>query len=439
MEHSHLLDVDELTLQARSAQARNHIEEAVRCYKAGAFRACIVATWIAVVFDFVDKLRELDLSGDRQANQKLAEFERIRQSHDIKLALAFERNVPQVARDEFGLVSPQEFIDLQRLLEDRNRCAHPSMLSDVDVFSPSAELARLHLRNAVTHVLSQPPVQGRAALQRVIGDIGSPLFPEDARDAATVLGHGPLRRARPSLVRNTVVVLLKTLFRDNLNMTERGRHLAGLIAVRALHRESTDLALREVFDSMAEAVPDAEKSRVLDCVRALPDTWELLSPATHTRLENYVRHVVPRLLATFLPAALSIAELRPVAEERARQFTRDELESVAAGLQASAPRFVIELALERYPTMRSWDAANRFALRVLEPIIPALQKQDVRRLVAAGGVTHEVKHSFEWKTILRSTVARGIVTNRELLEFATEAGLTLEWLQDDAQSPRAET
>ena len=39
-----LVDLDELVLKCRSDQARAYIAEAVACYKAGAFRSCIVAT-----------------------------------------------------------------------------------------------------------------------------------------------------------------------------------------------------------------------------------------------------------------------------------------------------------------------------------------------------------------------------------------------------------
>ncbi len=58
-----LIDLDELILQCRSRHAREYIAEAVACYKAGAFRSCMVATLIAVVFDILDKLRELQISG----------------------------------------------------------------------------------------------------------------------------------------------------------------------------------------------------------------------------------------------------------------------------------------------------------------------------------------------------------------------------------------
>ncbi len=60
-------DLDELILTCRNEEGRGYIAEAVACYKAGAYRACIVSTWIAVVFDLLSKIRELALSGDAEA------------------------------------------------------------------------------------------------------------------------------------------------------------------------------------------------------------------------------------------------------------------------------------------------------------------------------------------------------------------------------------
>jgi hypothetical protein len=105
-------------------QAKRYIAEAVACYRAGAFRSCIVATWIAVVFDFVEKLNQLELAGDANAKKRRGEFERYREHGDVNGSLLFERQVPAMAREEFELISDLERSDLERLIEDRNRCAH---------------------------------------------------------------------------------------------------------------------------------------------------------------------------------------------------------------------------------------------------------------------------------------------------------------------------
>ena len=167
--YERLADLDELVLRCRTEDAQEHIREAVASYRAGAYRASIVTTWIAIVYDIVEKIRELALSGDRQAADYIKKFEDIQEAHrqrdpkSLNRSLEFERALLSEASSKFELISPNEMIDLERLREDRHRSAHPSMNTPEEPYRPTAELARVHLRNAIVHILQQSPVQGRSA------------------------------------------------------------------------------------------------------------------------------------------------------------------------------------------------------------------------------------------------------------------------------------
>lgn len=165
---SPLADLDELVLKCRDDKAKKYIKEAVECYKSGAFRSSIVSTWIAVTFDLIDKFKELSALGDKEAEKQVEELEKARRINDISRFLQLEREIVEVARDKLELISHTESVDLERLQEDRNRCAHPSMNLEGEIFNPSAELARLHIRSAVNHLLQFPPSQGKYALERLI-------------------------------------------------------------------------------------------------------------------------------------------------------------------------------------------------------------------------------------------------------------------------------
>jgi hypothetical protein len=99
-----------LILLCRSEFARSYISEAVSCYNARAYRSAIIATWIAVLFDFIHKLRELEMAGDNAARLKLTTFDAARSANDLKASLEFERNLVDSARDDFQLISPVEAI-----------------------------------------------------------------------------------------------------------------------------------------------------------------------------------------------------------------------------------------------------------------------------------------------------------------------------------------
>jgi hypothetical protein len=185
-----LADLDELILRCRDDRARSLIAEAVSGYRANAFRSAVVATWVAVCFDLIEKLRELALAGDAAAEKQTERLEKIRASDDVSAALAFERDLLKLARD------------LQRLQEDRNRCAHPSLVDETSPYRPSAELVRAHIVSAVDHVLRHPPAQGKFALDRLLTQIDSEYFPTKKQGALEALRVGPLTKARESLVRN---------------------------------------------------------------------------------------------------------------------------------------------------------------------------------------------------------------------------------------------
>ena len=83
----------------RSEQARAYIAEAVATYRSGAYRACIVTTWIAAVYDIIDKVRELSLNGDKAATRQIEKLTKLLDQYDkgeetaVQAILKFERDV----------------------------------------------------------------------------------------------------------------------------------------------------------------------------------------------------------------------------------------------------------------------------------------------------------------------------------------------------------
>jgi hypothetical protein len=59
--------LEDLVNAVRDPRSRRHLEEAVSAYNAGALRAGIISTWVAVALDLTDKIRELADTGDGAA------------------------------------------------------------------------------------------------------------------------------------------------------------------------------------------------------------------------------------------------------------------------------------------------------------------------------------------------------------------------------------
>ena len=116
-----MTDLDELILKCRTDNAKEYISDAVACYKAGAFKPCIAATWMALVYDIIDKAKELSLTGDKNAKTILDKFNKYREQIEngdqqgVNAALNFERDILDVAKNQLDIIDKIQYEDLIRL------------------------------------------------------------------------------------------------------------------------------------------------------------------------------------------------------------------------------------------------------------------------------------------------------------------------------------
>jgi hypothetical protein len=416
---SPLVDLDELILRCRDDRAKAYIAEAVASYRSGAFRSAIVGTWIAVCFDVIEKLRELALSGDKEAEKHVEELEKTRKLGDIAKALKFERELLELARDKFELISHIEFIDLERLQEDRNRCAHPSLVSEDQVFSPSAELARVHLHSAVGHLLQHPPVQGKYALDRLLKEIDSEYFPDNKDKARVSLASGPLRKPRESLVRNFVVVLIKKLLKENVDWKHKRRIAAALDATFELHPRWHGAAFSERLSPLLRSLNDAELKRAITFFELINDTWQHVENDVRQRIENFVS-ALPSDLIDNIDFLLSFAPLRKQALSRVAVATHAELKDTIFFV---LPSEVADRLITIYLDSQSFDQANEWA-KHLAIHASDFNEDQIRRIVKSAANNGQVLYSFELGVFLNVLRSRKRISEEEFDGLLKANGLS---------------
>lgn len=412
-----LADLDELVLRCRNKVAKGYIKEAVRSYKAGAYRAAIVTTWIAIVFDYLDKLRELEISGHKDAKKELEEFEQHRKANDVKKSLDFERELLYNAKDRYEFLSPYEHMDLSRLMEDRHRCAHPSMNSVEEVYKPTAEMARLHIRNAITSMLQNPPVQGKAALDSIMKDLESDYFPTSSQDAQKVLKSGPLGKPRDSLVRNFTIVLLKYLMLEDLSDKAHAQACAAMNALKELHTELSTNALKEKLSDIVNGVSDDRYYVVVKFLALIPDTWQFLDDGAKAKIESYAETMEGSQVIKGFGYALRLTEIKERVEGRIPTLTDEELIEVVRTFSYELPELLADRVLERYAGATSWNEANFLANRLVLPSINLLDRQHLELLFTAGQDNGEVKYSHQYNEILKAIVNSGELSDVEFAEL----------------------
>lgn len=373
----HQADLDDLVSSCRSENARRAFAEAVACFRAGAYRAAIVSTWTSIVYDYLAKLRDLELAGNGVAKAILLAFDTARQNNDTMQLLSLERSVLDDAAAKFELLSPIEKQDLERLQLDRHRCAHPSLLTLDDPYRPTAELARSHMRNAVVHLLSRPPLQGQEAWKRIWSDVESEFFPETVEGAVERL-RVRISRARTALVNRLVVELTKRLLDPSADRTADDRFFAALVAVTQLyHREVEDL-LSKKLASLSDQVEDGKLTLLLRYVARYEMAWPHVGVASQGRLRTFVERTdsVYRL-----GYATKVAELRTVVVGRLGALSHANLSELTVATRMSE---CIDEVLLRFETTSSYKAiaALRPPLRE-EEAWPMWSKAQIARLTRA--------------------------------------------------------
>ena len=349
-------ELEDLAKLCRYSQSKEHFEEATKCYSAGAYRSCIVATWLAVVYDFIYKINVLHLEGETSVDKIVKTISDSQQEGAAGID-ASQRLEKSLISDSvtLELVSQVESTFLKRLQLDRHLCAHPSMQTLNEPFQASAELARVHLKSAVEYFLQNPPVQGKAALERVQADIDSEGFPNTMEGAINYFKTGRMSHARPALVRNLVVTLTKSVLLDPENGNRKARQYAALGAISVIYPESAEKGVSDSLTSTISRISDCDLHQVFAYVRFVPNSWTLMDEWVRIKLTTFVEEGELKAVTRSLLHASRIDLLADKAKERLSMVSPEEIMEFEE-LQSIPEN--IEKIVERFIDSPSYDSAK---------------------------------------------------------------------------------
>lgn len=425
-----LIDLEELTLRVRDPFSKRYYAEAIRSYQAGAYRAAIMSVWIAVVYDIISKIRELQAQGDSAANVFITKLDRAVTNNNVPHLQKIEKGILETSRDNFEFISNQEYEDLRRLMADRHRCAHPAFNEENALFEPTAELVRAHLRHAVLHLLHHQPVQGKSALLRIKADVVRASFPTEAEEARMFLEKKYLSHAKDSLVRNLVIVMLKALLRqdDPVILGKEEKAINTLLAVRSTHPEIYQPTVEQQVNSIADTLDDPKLVNLIRLIGADNQIWDRLQDPNRLRVENFIRnHKFPvGGIEVVLAVAAVIDDLR---EQFIDGFTRipteRQMELIEVHPNPLFDQVAPKLYLEKSSNFRS---AEEIATKVVLPMIPHFHAHGIVAVLDAVRCNDQIRHAAGTPSIIEKLFEERIdlltATSAKWKEFA-------EWLLED--------
>lgn len=342
-------------------------------------------TWAAVACDLLAKIAELDLV-DEPDDAALAACRQVllrgepEGDEQRRQHVAVERALLGLSCARFQLISPLERRDLERLLQDRDRCVHPTLAPLAEPFTPSAEQVASHLRNAVELVLARDEHPGQKARARVLAEIESPYFPVDRDRARELLARGLLKGARATLVHALVRALAEALLARGGLEELRERRFTALAVIASLHPGPAAMTQARHVPRLVEALADGELGRVIAFLRQIAGAWELLDAAAQQRVRRYLACGRGDAATRALVDALEVAPLRADAARRIGRMSPGELlRLVDAGAHAACSDRVVHL----FATARQLVDAEWIGRALLLPISQALRADQLRAVCDA--------------------------------------------------------
>ena len=369
-------------------RTRAYFEEVQRSYAGGNFRSAVVMLWSVVVCDLLYKLDELSTAySDVAACGIMTEIEVMRgknpKSPEWETALLDKINVRTHLRDAV------EYSNTHNLQVHRHSSAHPVLTATYELFSPSREATRAHIRNALEGVLTKPPIMSKKVFEAFVEDL------EAKRD---ILPDVPsLKRYLeakyfPHFVPQVEKAIFRSLWRLVFKLTDVRCETNRTINLRALHllydrrpKDFNDLISKEkAYFSEFEFTGTAFDSLHV-FLRSHPPVFKLLSEAARTPIENSDRADFSNFsIAWFLSDTLDqhLAVVLEGVRDKSEEISRGKFTTLYKAAQGQGVQSkVLDIGIELYGHSGSFDTADMRFDYAIEPYLNDITSLQLLRLL----------------------------------------------------------
>lgn len=148
--------IDLTSERIHNKRIREYFEEVKKSYYTGNYRSVIVLLYTITITDLVYKLIELkDIYGDERAIGILNKVEKLQKSNP-KSSEWENKLVEELFTCK--MLDASEKTNIEVLKNHRHLCAHPIITQNYELYSPTKENARSHIRNILEEILVKSPL-----------------------------------------------------------------------------------------------------------------------------------------------------------------------------------------------------------------------------------------------------------------------------------------
>ncbi|MCY4299274.1 MAG: hypothetical protein OXC61_08250 [Flavobacteriaceae bacterium] len=397
MEYS---DISQLTLKVDNKYSRELINEAISAYRGGAFRSAIVSTWIAIVFDFTSKFRELsNVVNDSYLKNFIKELDETIKNNKKERFQSYENKILTSAK-HFEIISNHELELLKRIKEDRNRCAHPSFNNLEEPYNPSPELVRTHIVHALQFVLIQAPIQGRKAMEHFKSELDSNLIPTQFEETKAYMVSRYLKKAKDEFVYNLIKEIIDMLLTKTME-PHRITILKSILEViwnlkPAIYEDS----MKRFIEEKSQNLNRDYVLNISHLVEVDSEIWNKLTDNFQTRFKERIKkanfHHLFQSVA-FNSNMMDICEVSEILLNRFREFDSSETIEI---LSKYPHRKFVELSIDVFSNSWGYRHAEDNGENYILPLINQFNSSDIKKLLEVAGTNRQIYEAGGTKKIL---------------------------------------
>ena len=383
----HSIDIDDAIIGIKNSSAKNYIKEAIDSYRIGAYRSSVLVTWISICVDIIEKIKELSLSGDKLATELYEKINKI-PDKSIDKMLSMEKQLLDIAYEKLELISLIEKRNLERIQEDRNLCAHPTFISDGDQFNPSPDICREYIQQAITYLLSQPPVKGKTVIKVIVDLINGETFPEDNEKAYLLLSSNHyLGKTKKSSISNLLIVLFKRIFCDNEPFPQPlfKKYTSAIYSIKRLEPEIYKDVIKDKINKMLAEANDNLFKRLFPFLIDIPSIFDHFEDIVLIRLTEIIQSISEdELIKYHVPKTAEKIEYINI-EFQKRILTIEDLPKI---IKIVPSEIFKDKAIELFIDSSTFVESKKLGINVLLPHVKFFTEHDLEVLLS-GTIKNE--------------------------------------------------
>lgn len=396
-----ITDLDSLVIKVRNSNTKVYISEALASFRAGSNRGAILSTWIALSYDILSKIREIAADDPGAPAQFINDFDKASTNNNKEKLLKLERELLHKAKD-LEIINNHEFHALERLKEDRHRCAHPTHDNEDDLFIPSPEQVRAHLVHCLNYVLTQKPVQGKKAIDRLISDLQNSNFLNNYEDTHSFLKSRYLNRSKEVFISNSIKLLSKSLLKNSVPELH-GLEEITFFALKSFYRDSFYEA-REIMRLNVNNYLDTSKPisfiRLPQIISIDKNIWNFLSEDNQIAFKGFVNsdeHQILKSHHTY--ECFEVPAIKELVTNRLNEIEDSDLLNI---INKNPIKYFLPIIVYKFCNETTYSTTRDFGYKLAGTYSKYITVSDLKQIISCSMVDDQIYGYSNFDTIILS-------------------------------------